>query len=114
MKAIDLCRAFASRAWLFLLSVLLLAWSSPASGIEIVACGGKQVVIFDSDQADAENPQVKWSWSVTEATNLPPQYQKLLVPLDECKPVRTNTQLLLTSSGGGAVLLDRQSRKPLF
>jgi len=51
---------------------------------------------------------------VKEATNLPPQYQKLLVPLDECKPVRTNTQLLLTSSGGGAILLDRKTRRPLF
>lgn len=49
-----------------------------------------------------------------EATGLPPQYQKLLVPLDECKPVRTNTQLLLTSSGGGAILLDRKTRRPLF
>jgi hypothetical protein len=99
---------------LILCSVMLLGGSLPAAGVEIVACGGKQVVIFDSEQADGENPQIKWSWSVTEATNLPPQYQKLLVPLDECKPVRTNTQLLLASSGGGAVLLDRQTRMPLF
>ena len=82
--------------------------------MEIIACGGSQVVIFDADQPEGENPKLKWSWDVKEATNLPPQYQKLLVPLDECKPVRTNTQLLLTSSGGGVVLLDRDTRTPLF
>ena len=94
--------------------MLLLSLSLPARGVEIIACGGSQVVIFDADQPAGENPKLKWSWDVKEATNLPPHYQKLLVPLDECKPARTNSQLLLTSSGGGAVLLDRASRKPLF
>lgn len=85
-----------------------------ARDVEIVACGGSQVVIFDADQPAGPNPKLKWSWDVKEATNLPPRYQKLLVRLDECKPVHGNTRLLLTSSGGGVVLLDRQSRQPLF
>ena len=102
-----------SQNWILLLFILL-SLSLPARGSEIVACGGSQVVIFDADQPGGENPKLKWSWDVKEATNLPPRYQKLLVPLDECKPARENTQLLLTSSGGGAVLLDRKTRKPLF
>lgn len=85
-----------------------------ARGVEIIACGGSRAVIFDADQPDGETPKLKWSWDVKEATNLPPRYQQLLVPLDECKLVRTNTQVLLTSSGGGAVLLDRPTRRPLF
>lgn len=93
---------------------ILLSLALSARGAEIIACGGSRVVIFDADQPEGENPKLKWSWDVKEATNLPPQYQKLLVPLDECKLVRTNTQLLLTSSGGGAVLLDRKTRTPFF
>ena len=96
------------------LLVLLLSMSLSARGVEIIACGGSQVVIFDADQPESENPKLTWSWDVKGATNLPPQYQKLLVPLDECKLVRTNSRLLLTSSGGGAVLLDRDTKKPLF
>jgi len=95
-------------------SVILLVVSLSARAAEIIACGGSRVVIFDANQPAGANPKLTWSWDVKEATNLPPQYQKLLVPLDECKPVRTNTQLLLTSSGGGAILLDRKTRRTLF
>ena len=54
--------------------MLLLSLSLPARGVEIIACGGSQVVIFDADQPAGENPKLKWSWDVKEATNLPPRY----------------------------------------
>lgn len=97
---------------MFCLRLLVPALS--ARDLEIVACGGSLVVIFDADQPAGTNPKLKWRWDVSEATNLPPRYQKLPVPLDECRPVYGNARLLLTSSGGGAVLLDRHSRQRLF
>jgi hypothetical protein len=103
-----------SRPWILLFCLPFLVPALSARDVEIVACGSSQVVIFKSDQPAGSNPKLKWSWDVIEATNLPPRYQKLLVPLDECKPVHNSTRLLLTSSGGGVVLLDRRSRQPLF
>lgn len=98
----------------YCLFVCLLTCSLGVHAVEIIACGGSQVLIFDANQPGAERPKLTWTWDVKEATNLPPRYQKLLVPLDECKPVRANTQILLTSSGGAALLLDRETRTPLF
>lgn len=103
-----------SRPSILLFCLPLLVPALSARDVEIVTCGGSRVVIFDADQPAGTSPKLKWRWDVKEATNLPPRYQKLLVPLDECKPVHGNARLLLTSSGGGAVLLDRQSREPLF
>jgi hypothetical protein len=53
------------------LLVLLLSMSLSARGVEIIARGGSQVVIFDADQPESENPKLTWSWDVKGATNLP-------------------------------------------
>lgn len=81
-----------TRPWTFWVSVILLGVPLTTRGAEIIACGGSRVVIFDANQPEGANPKLTWSWDVKEATTLPPQYEKLLVPLDECRPVRTNTQ----------------------
>ena len=50
------------------LLVLLLSMSLSARGVEIIACGGSHVVIYDADQPKSENPKLTWSWDVKEAT----------------------------------------------
>lgn len=81
---------------------------------EIVVCGDDQVLIIDKSKSDSVNLLVNWRWKVSDAADLPAEYQKYLVPTDECKPVDYNSKILITSSGGGVVLVDRQTKKPLF
>ncbi len=92
-------------------------WSgtgNAAAQPDLVACGQDQVLIIDSKKSDADSLVVKWSWKVKEAKDLPPAYQKWMVPLDECKPLEGGKKLLLTSSSGGVVLLEVASKKVLF
>lgn len=101
-----------------LIVLLLLAGvscvSAKAKKYEIIACGGHRIIVFDEAQSEGSDLKIVWQWNIAEATQLPPSYQKYLNPLDECKPVDGNRKLLVTSSGGGVVLLDRKSRKILF
>jgi hypothetical protein len=97
---------------IFLLILLNTAWSRKTK--EIIACGDDQVIIIDKEASAGENVKVLWSWKVSEATDLPAAYQKLMIPTDECKPVDNGEKILITSSGGGAVLVDRKTKKSLF
>lgn len=82
---------------------------------EIIVCGDDQVLIFDADRSDENELKIIWKWKVADVkSQLPSDYQKLLIPLDECKPVDNNSKLLLTSSGGGVLLLERRTGKCLF
>jgi len=80
---------------------------------EIIACGDDKVIIFEHKKADNDEVDIVWNWKVSEADDLPPTYQKYMVPTDECKPVDGN-RILITSSGGGVVLVDRNTKKCIF
>jgi hypothetical protein len=80
---------------------------------EIIICGDDQVIIIDSEASEGENVKTLWSWKISEVTDLPEKYQKILRPTHECKPVGRE-QVLITSSGGGVVLVDRATKKSLF
>jgi hypothetical protein len=81
---------------------------------EIVACGDDQVIIIDKSSSDSTDVRITWRWKVSEATDIPTAYQKYMIPPDECKPVDNNSKILITSSGGGVVLVDRATKKTLF
>lgn len=82
---------------------------------EIITCGDDKVLIFDADKSEGDNIHVLWEWKVSDASSqLPPEYQKLMSTLDECKSVDNNTKILLTSSDGGVVLVERSTKKCLF
>ncbi len=97
-----------------LISLLFLLSCSQQKTLQIIACGDDKVIIIDEQTSEDENVKINWSWSVSKATDLPEKYQKLLIPFDECKPVDKGKKLLLTSSGGGVVLLDIATKKSLF
>lgn len=80
----------------------------------LVVCGDDKVWIIDPAQSEGKNIKVDWQWSVSEATDIPENYQKYLGTLDECKSVDNDTKLLITASSGGAILLDKETRKSLF
>lgn len=81
---------------------------------EIVLCGDDMVLIIDNKASDSTDIKVNWSWKVSEAQDLHVDYHKLMVPTDECKPVDCNSNILITSSGGGVVLVNRETKKTLF
>jgi len=100
--------------WL-MIPILLLAIISCEKGIDkIIACGDDQVLIIDAKTSIKDNVNIIWKWSVSDATDLPKAYQKYMIPTDECKPVDSNRKILITSSGGGVVLVDRETKKSLF
>ncbi len=81
---------------------------------EIIACGDDKVLIIDLDNSTGENVKVVWEWTVGDAADLSSGMKKLMVPTDDCKPVDGGKKILVTSSGGGVVLIDRQTKKILF
>lgn len=100
------------------LAALLLSSCSPKTttgpgSADLVVCGDNKVLLLNSRQSQTA-PAVNWRWQVSGEQGLPAAYQKWMVPLDECKPVMNRSKLLLTSSGGGVLLLDIQTKKPLF
>ena len=85
------------------------------SACEIIACGDDKLLIIDEQASNGDDVKIVWSWQVADAkSQLPEIYQTYLVPLDECKPVDNGKNLLVTSSGGGVVLIERATKKCLF
>lgn len=81
----------------------------------VIVCGDDQVLIIQPGLSDQEENRVVWQWKVEEARmQIPEKYVRLMIPLDECKPVDNASKLLLTSSGGGALLLDKTTKECLF
>ncbi len=90
-------------------------FASAQSTGELVACGDNQVVIFDPARSHDTIPFVTWRWKASAAFDLPREYRsEYFRTIDECKPVRQGTQLLITSSSGGVALIDKASSKTVF
>jgi hypothetical protein len=100
--------------WLSI-ATLLIALTSCANGpSEIIACGDDQVIIIERAISNNEDVNISWRWKVSDATDLPTVYQKYMILTDECKPVDGNKKILITSSGGGVVLVDRKTMRSIF
>jgi len=100
--------------WLILISVLFFYASCNRNTGEIITCGDDQVLVIDSKASDKENVKVLWKWKASEATDLTDQFRKYMTSIDECKSVDKNKKILITSSGGGVVLIDRETKKSIF
>ena len=95
---------------------ILLAFLAGCGGktLEIITCGDEQVFIIDFETSDHNGASILWNWSAAEAADLPGDYRDYFRTTDECKPVDGNRKILITSSGGGVVLVDRETKKSLF
>ncbi|WP_024679229.1 DUF6528 family protein [Pseudomonas syringae] len=96
--------------------LLVLAITSTAVATQaaerLYVCGDDQVREY---QVRAHEATEVWRWSAAQAQDLPASYRgKLLAHIDECKPVSGGREILVTSSTGGVVLLDRASGAVLF
>lgn len=80
----------------------------------IFACGDDKVLMIDQEKSTADHLEVIWKWKASDTRGLPKVYLPLLASIDECKPINGGEQLLVTSSSGATLLLDRRSKKALF
>lgn len=61
-----------------------------------------------------EVPLNVWSWRAEDSDNLPGFMRNKFLTTDECKPFKNGKQILVTSSGGGVVLLEQANSNVLF
>ena len=84
-------------------------------GDYVVACGDKDLYIVDASASTEDSLHVLWHWNLDEARGqLTDQQLYYSRVLDDCKPVDGGKHILLTSSGGGTLLLDIATRDILF
>ena len=94
-----------------LLSIMFGCGSVP---MNLITCGDDQVIVIDYESSDTNNLNILWRWDASEATDLPEIVQDYMSAIDDCKPVDDNKKILITSSGGGVVLVDRNTKQTLF
>jgi hypothetical protein len=103
-------------AWLLILAMCVQSRASDPPGIEakprpvdgLVVCGMDEVFVVSLDTLVAGKIEKLWSWRAAERPELPKPIAKRFGTTDECKPIAGN-RLLVTSSGGGCALIDRES-----
>jgi hypothetical protein len=80
---------------------------------ELIVCGDTAVYILDYNKTKDSIPHITWHWSAIDS-ELPEDLTKKMRTTDECKPVNEGKQILITSSGGGVVLVDRKTKSSIF
>jgi hypothetical protein len=80
---------------------------------ELIVCGDTAVYILDYNKTKDSIPHITWHWSAQDS-ELPEDLMKKMRSTDECKPVNEGKQILITSSGGGVVLVDRKTKSSIF
>lgn len=80
---------------------------------ELLVCGDNMIYHIDADIAVEKgfNAAVLWQWDSKTAMGT---IGKDGLRLDECKPVDNNTKILVTSSRGFALLLEKATKKVLW
>lgn len=88
--------------------------SRPGGSEMIYACGDDRVLLIDASLSGGEEVKIIWEWRAAESKGLPESYRSIMLTNDDCKPVDDGSKVLVTSSGGGVVLVDRESGDSLF
>lgn len=102
----------------FLLLLLAAGMAGPATYAQQyntrgILCGDDRVLILEYNPY-TYRADTTWSWHAAETKGLPSDYLRRLRTMDEVKPSSTGDSLLLTSSSGAVLLLDRHTKEALF
>lgn len=74
--------------------------------MELIVCGWDEAFVVDPDAGPAAGRKL-WSWRAADCPSLPEEYRPLFDTTDDCKPVDGGRRILISSSGGGAALVER-------
>jgi len=82
---------------------------------DILICeqASNRIMLMDSTVDWASEEAVIWSWSPKDDPSLAAEQKGWFRNLDEAKPVRNGTQIVVTASGGGAALIDFESARAI-
>ena len=76
----------------------------------LIACGNNKVVIIQKHNKN-EAVNYKWYWSPSDALSLPKKYKEnYFNKIDECKPIKNGSKIMITSSTGGVAIIDKKSK----
>ena len=86
-----------------------------ASGdVELIVCGWDEVFMLALGDGPSPAHRKVWSWRAADSPEIPPDMHPLFRTTDDCKPVDGGRRILISSSGGGVALVDRETRRASF
>jgi len=92
--------------------LVTLAWPpvhAIADPYDVICCGADEVFLISEGSPEIK----KWSWRVEQSPTIPPALRQRFRTTDDCKPYEQGL-LLITSSGGGVALIDRETKRCQF
>lgn len=81
---------------------------------EIILGGDDQVMIIDYEKSVKGQKSITWQLKTSEIIDLPDSLHKYLKTVDDTKSVDNNKKILISSSSGAIVLVDRDTKRSLF
>jgi hypothetical protein len=77
---------------------------------ELIVCGADEVFVLDLGRGGEK----VWSWRAEGQSSLPESMWEKFGSVDECKPVDKGKRILLTSSGSGVAVVERETGEAEF
>ncbi len=96
------------RNTILLLLLLAVACTPEKTTNELLILGDKHLIILDADRSTAEENVVVWRWHPDSSAVLPAAYKdRYLATIDDAKPIANGRQIIVSSSSGGVVVIER-------
>ncbi len=86
----------------------------PSRETELIVCGWDEVFILALGEGPTPTHRKVWSWRAADSPEIPADMHALFRTTDDCKPVDGGRRILISSSGGGVALVDRETRRASF
>lgn len=96
------------------LSSIGISCSNSKSSQEIIVGGDNTVLILDFDKSIDSIKEINWQITTSEIVNMPDTMIRHMKTIDDHKSVDNNSKILICSSSGGTVLVDRATKECLF
>ena len=81
---------------------------------EIIVGGDNVVMILDFPNSTDTDLKVNWYLKTSEVQNMPDTMIRRMKTVDDHKSVDNNTKILISSSSGGTIMVDRETKECLL
>jgi hypothetical protein len=98
--------------WLVIALAMLCARSANAESV--ILCGADTVFVVKTEAITGGKTAKAWSWNAKQCEQLPEAVRRTFATTDDCKPVDGGSRILISSSSGGCVLIERPSGKVIW